>query len=109
MDVPNTWMVIKVFFLFLSESKYGSVTFGNDALGRIRGKGLVSLSNGQGKAQDVLFDDGMKHNILSVSQVCDRGCKVTFTAKDCKIKSAITGKTMAKGIRTYSNVCVERR
>jgi hypothetical protein len=42
-------------FLYLSEIKSGNVTFGNDALGKIKGKGMVSLSNGKGKAQDVLL------------------------------------------------------
>jgi hypothetical protein len=73
-------------FLSLKENKSRSVTFGNDALGKIRGKDLVSLSNGRIKSQDVLFVDGLKHNLLSVSQICDRGCEVTFTAKNCKIK-----------------------
>ena len=54
-------------FVSLSESKSGNVTFGNDALGKIKGKGMVSLSNGKGKAQDVLFVDGLKNNLLSVS------------------------------------------
>jgi hypothetical protein len=58
-------------FLSLSESKSGTVTFGNDAPGKIKGKGMVSLSNGKGKAQDVLLVDGLKHNLLSVSQMCD--------------------------------------
>jgi hypothetical protein len=58
-------------FLTLSESKSRNVTFGNNAPGKIKGKGMVSLSNGKGKYQDVLFVDGLKHNLLSVSQVCD--------------------------------------
>jgi hypothetical protein len=66
------------------------VTFGNDATGKIRGKGLVSLSNRRIKAQDVLFFDGLKNNILCVSQICDRGCEVTFTTKNCKIKTVNT-------------------
>ena len=68
-------------FLSLSEQKSRDVAFGNDAPGKIRGKGLVSL-NSKGKAQDVLFVDGLKHNLLSVSQVCDRGCEVVFTSKE---------------------------
>jgi hypothetical protein len=60
-------------FLSLEENKSGNVTFGNDAPRKIRGKGLVSLSYGGGKAQDVLLVDGLKNNILSVSQLCDRG------------------------------------
>jgi hypothetical protein len=93
-------------FLTLSESKSGNVTFGNDAPGKIKGKGMVSLSNGKGKAQYVLFIDGLKHNLLSVSQVCDRGCEFLFTSKDCRIKSMNSGQLVAKGIRTENNVYV---
>ena len=65
---------------------------------------MVKLSNGKGKSQDVLFVDGLKHNILSVGQVCDRGCEVFFTSKYCKIKSIPSGQLVAKGIRTENNV-----
>ena len=58
--------MIKV-VLSLSESKSGNVTFGNDALGKIKGKGMVGLSNGKGKDQDVLFVDVLKHKLLSVN------------------------------------------
>jgi hypothetical protein len=34
-------------FLCLSESKLGNTTFGNNAPGKIKGKGMVSLSNGK--------------------------------------------------------------
>jgi hypothetical protein len=53
-----------------------------------------------------LFVDGLKHNFLSVSQMCDRGCEVVFTSKDCKIKSVKSGQVVAKGIRIDSNVYV---
>ena len=82
------------------------MTFGNDAPGKIKGKGMVGLSNGNGKAQDVLFVDGLKDNILSVSQVYNRGCEVFFTCRDCKIKFAPSGQLVAKGIRTENNVYV---
>jgi hypothetical protein len=87
-------------FISLSESKLGNVTFGNDAPGKIKGKGMVSLSNGKGKSQDVLLVDGVKHNLLSVSQMCDKGCEVVFMSKECKIKSVNSGQVVAKGIRT---------
>ena len=93
-------------FISLSEHKSGNITFGNDAPGRIKGKGMVSLSNGKGKAQDVPFVDGLKHNLLSVSQMCDKGCEVLFTAKDCEIKTVSSGKLVAKGIRTENNVYI---
>ena len=87
-------------FMSLKEGQSGSVTFRNDAPGKIRGNGMVSLSNGQGKSQDVLLVERLKNNLLSVSQVCDRGCEVVFTSKDCKIKSVASGQFVAKGIRT---------
>jgi hypothetical protein len=93
-------------FLSLSERKSGNITFRNDALGKIKVKGMVSLSNGKGKSQDVLLVYGLKHNLLSVSQMCDRGCEVVFTSKDCKIKSANSGQVVAKSIRTKNNVYV---
>jgi hypothetical protein len=93
-------------FLTLSDSKSGNVTFGNDAPGKIKGKGLVSLSNGKGKDQYVLFVEGLKHNLLSVSQVYDCGCEVVFTSKDCRKKSVNSGQLVAKGIRTKNNVYV---
>jgi hypothetical protein len=37
-------------FMSLSERKSGNVTFGNDAPSKIKGKGMVILSNGKGKA-----------------------------------------------------------
>jgi hypothetical protein len=74
-------------FMSISKSKIGNVTFGNDEPGKIMGKGMVSLSNGKGKSQDVLLVDGLKHNLLSVIKKCDRGCEVVFTSKYCEINS----------------------
>jgi hypothetical protein len=90
----------------ISKIKARNVTFGNNEPSKIKGKGMVSLSNGKGKAQDVLLVDGLKHNFLSVIQMCDRGCEVVFTSKDCKIKYLNSGHVVAKGIRTYNNVYV---
>ena len=67
---------------------------------------MVKLSNGKGKSQDVLFVDGLKHNILSVSQVCDKGCEVVFTSKDCKIKVVPLVQLVAQGIRREKDVYV---
>jgi hypothetical protein len=93
-------------FITLFECKYGNVTFGNNAPGKVRGTGMVSLRNGKGKDQNVLFVDGLKNNLLSVSQMCDKGCEVLFTAKDYKIKEVSLGKLVAKGVRTENNVYI---
>ena len=93
-------------FITFDEKKSGNVTFGNDKAGKINGKGSISLDNGRGKAQDVLFVDGMKANLLSVSQMCDKGCEVLFRAQDCEVRSSTTGKTLIKGVQTESNVYI---
>ena len=54
----------------------------------------------------MLFIDGLNHNILTVSQVCDIGCEVFFTSRYCKIKYVPLVKLVAKGIRTKNNVYV---
>jgi len=77
-------------FLTLNGNKFGNVTFDNDALGKIMGKGRVSLNNGKGKAHDVLFVVELKHKLLSVSQMCSRGYDVIFKARECEIESAKT-------------------
>jgi hypothetical protein len=84
------------------------VIFGNDEPGKIKGKGMVSLSNDKGKAQVVLLVDGLKHNLLSVSQMCDQGCEAMSTSKDCKIKSVNSGQVVAKDTRTYNNIYVPK-
>lgn len=37
-------------FVSLDENKTRNITFNNDEAGRIKGKGIVSLNNGRGKA-----------------------------------------------------------
>jgi hypothetical protein len=44
-------------FMSISKSKTRNVTFGNDEPGKIKGKGMVSLSNDKGKVQDCVTED----------------------------------------------------
>jgi hypothetical protein len=48
----------------------------------------------------------MKHNILSVSQMCDQGHKVTFDSQKCEIREEGSGKLVATIARTSSNIYV---
>ena len=43
------------------------------------GKGHVSLNGGKILCDNVLFVDGLKHNLLSVSQLCKDGHNVIFS------------------------------
>jgi len=53
------------------------VSFGNDTPALIKGKGSVQLKE-KVKARNVMYVDGLKHNLLSVSHMCDQGTEVIF-------------------------------
>lgn len=50
------------------------------------------------------YVEGLKHNLLSVSQMCDKGCKFTFDLKGCEIKKENNGKLVIEGNTTDGNV-----
>ena len=65
----------------------GSVTFGDNSKGYIIGKGDVS-NNGISNLpliSNVLLVKNLKHNLLSISQLCDKGFKITFSDNKCSI------------------------
>ena len=64
-------------FVFLTKRNGGYVTFGDNAKGRIIGQGNIG-NDTSSLIESVLLVDGLKHNVLSISQLCDKGFKVTF-------------------------------
>jgi hypothetical protein len=73
-------------FLTLRKERDGSVSFGNDDSAKIIGKGIVRIGNKNTKEENVLLVEDMKHNLLSVSQMCYQGHKVTFDSQKCEIR-----------------------
>ena len=71
------------------------VSFGNDTPTTIKGKGTTQLKE-KVKAGNVLYVDGLKHNLLSVSQMCDQGTDVIFRTNGCLVRDLDTGKTVIK-------------
>ena len=60
----------------------GHVTFRNNAKRKIIGIG--EIDNRQSLSiYHVLFVNGLKHNFLSISQLCDMENQVTFYPKNC--------------------------
>jgi hypothetical protein len=93
-------------FLTLRKERDGSVSFGNDESAKIIGKGTVRIGNTNTKEKNVLLVGDMKHNLLSVSQMCDQGHKVTFDSQKCEIRKEGLGKLIAIVTRTSSNIYV---
>jgi hypothetical protein len=58
-------------FLTLIKERDGSVSLKNDDSAKIIGKGTVIIGNKNTKEKNVLLVEDMKHNLLSVSQMCD--------------------------------------
>ena len=85
--------------------KEKSVSFGNDTPAIIEGKGFVFLKE-KVKARNVMYVDGLKHNLLSVSQMCDQGNEVVFRSNGCVVHELDTGETMIKGTRNPSNLYI---
>jgi hypothetical protein len=93
-------------FLTLRKARDGLVSFRNDDSAKIIGKGIVRIGNKNTKAENVLLLEYMKHNILSVSQMCDQGHKVTFDSQKCKIRKEGSEKLITTVARTSSNIYV---
>ena len=67
----------KAMFSSISPKDGGYVTFGNNTKGKIVGEGKFGKSLNP-TIEDALLVDGLKHNLLSTSQFCDKNCKVIF-------------------------------
>ena len=67
-------------FLSLRKGRDVLVSFGNDDSARIIGRGIVRIGNKDTKEKNVLLVQDMKHNLLSVIQMCDRGHKILFNS-----------------------------
>ena len=61
----------------------GYVSFGDGRKGRVLGKRTL-LANGLPKLKSVLHVEGLKANLLSISQLCDQKLNVEFTKENCK-------------------------
>ncbi|KAD3640229.1 hypothetical protein E3N88_29452 [Mikania micrantha] len=80
--------------------KKGFVSFGNGAKGYIIGKGYVS--NGELRFEDVNHVENLKYNLLSVSQMCDKGHISLFTKQDCRILSSEVLPLIGKVLDEYT-------
>eukprot|EP00253_Pinus_taeda_P017933 PITA_17933 len=72
---------------YSSLEKGKKVSFGNDTPAAIKGKGTTQLKD-KVKAGNVLYVDGLKHNLLSSSQMCDQGTEhFKIFGSKCYIKN----------------------
>ncbi|XP_074301279.1 uncharacterized protein LOC141632652 [Silene latifolia] len=85
-------------FLSLSAYDGGNVTFGDNKKGEVIGIGKVGKSLSH-SIDDVLLVKGLKHNLISISQLCDKGNKVEFHANLCYVIKESTNEIVLQGKR----------
>jgi hypothetical protein len=84
----------------------GSVTFGDNETSKIVGKLTLSLDNGSAKVENVLCVEDLKHNLLSVSQMCDQGNTLTLDSQECNIRRENSRKLVVRAIKPPNNVYI---
>ena len=75
-------------FITLQMKEGGLVTFGDDGKGRIIGIGKIKITSCT-SIEDMLLVDKLKHNLLSISQLCDKGFKVIFESSMCIVTNSL--------------------
>jgi hypothetical protein len=93
-------------FISLKKGKSGRVAFGNDSSIKILGKGVVSLGSENVKAENVLLVEELKHNLLSVSKICDQGYNLKFDSRRCEIREEDSGRLVATTTRRPNNIYI---
>jgi hypothetical protein len=66
--------------------KGGNVAFGDESSAKILGEGVVEIGRKNVKIKNVLLVEDLKHNLLSVSKMCDQVYTLTFDSRKCKIR-----------------------
>jgi len=75
--------ISKFFNIILKQE--GHVTYGDKKKAKILGKCTIGNEN-KFLIHDVLHVEGLKHNLLSISQLCDKQYQVTFKPNNCEIR-----------------------
>ena len=90
-------------FLFkaFKSKKGGNVTFGDGSKSQIKGKGTISLL-GLPDIANMLYVEGLRVNLLSISQICNQDFMMLFSKGKCLVLNK-SGKKLISGVRTLDN------
>ena len=72
---------------FTALSRYhegGTTTFRDDSKGKIIGIGNIQIGSSP-LIENIVLVEGLKHNLLSIGQLCDKDFKVVFDDYTCNI------------------------
>ena len=89
------------FFKVFEFKQGGNVTFGDGSKSQIKGKGIISQP-GLPDIANVLYLEGLRMNLLSISQICDQDYTVLFSKGKCLVMDE-SGKKLVSGVCTLDN------
>lgn len=72
-------------FIKFNEKESGHITYGDNIKGKILGEGVVANPSII-TIENVLLVKGLKQNLLSISQLSDKGYSVSFGTLSCIIE-----------------------
>lgn len=93
-------------FLSLESYEGGTVTFGDNMKGEIIARGKIGRSSSQA-IDNVFLVNNLQHNLLSISQFCDKGNTVSFDSEGCNITHKGNGKIILEGTRRGNTYVVD--
>ena len=73
------------------------VIFGDNNSGKTRGYGAIG--NKSITVKKVAYVEGLKHNLLSISQLCDKGNQVIFFNNECQVRDLSSNELKLTRIR----------
>ena len=82
----------------LKAKSEGDITFGDNSKGHIEGIGSIG-NNSSTHIENVLLVGDLKHNLPSISQLCDKGHKVIFESMCCQVINVKSNKLILIGHR----------
>ena len=88
-------------FKVFESKKGGNVTFGDGSISQIKGKGIISLP-GLPDIANVLYVEGLRVNLQSISQICDQDFMVLFSKGKCLVMNE-SRKKLISDVRTLDN------
>jgi hypothetical protein len=81
--------------------KGGRITYEDGSQSKVIGKGIIDIP-GLRASQEALYVEGLKANLLSISEFCDNDLVVQFSKKECNIFDS-SDKWLMRGDRTADN------
>ena len=85
-------------FVILRIKEGGMVAFRDDGKGHIIGIGKIQITS-QICLENMSYVLGLKHNLISISQLCDRGYKVLFESSLCIVTNSFDNSIIFIGNR----------